>query len=264
MTNNGVLDPEMKRHYMRIRPPECGDPYAHEECGREMVHINNLPPGEQSDFEAREIIDAGFLELVRYGVRAADDPLIVDSLKVVDHVLKVDTPKGPCWLRYNHDGYGQRADGGPFLGWGKGHAWPLLTGERAHYELAAGRDVGELIETIEKFASSGGMLPEQIWDEPDKDRAGLRRSGGLGDAAGVGAFGVSEAAAVGHDGSVYDCIPIVEERYARGKPRPPSHIEVFKVSRRQIRAMAAGKSLRITSAARFRVKLDAGQLANHE
>ena len=72
-------------------------------------------------------------------------------------------------MRYNHDGYGQRADGGPFLGWGKGHAWPLLIGERAHYELAAGRDVGELIETIEKFASSGGMLPEQIWDEPDKD-----------------------------------------------------------------------------------------------
>ncbi|MFY9746318.1 MAG: glycoside hydrolase family 15 protein [Acidobacteriaceae bacterium] len=253
VTNNGVLDPEVKRHYMRIRPPECGDPYAHEECGREMVHINNLPPGEQSDFEAREIIDAGFLELVRYGVRAADDPLIVDSLKVVDHVLKVDTPKGPCWLRYNHDGYGQRADGGPFLGWGKGHAWPLLTGERAHYELAAGRDVGELIETIEKFASSGGMLPEQIWDEPDKD--GLVFGGPAGSAMPL-VWAHSEYLKLlrsAYDGRVYDCIPIVEDRYARGN-HPPSHIEVFKVSRRQIRVMAAGKSLRITSAARFRVK----------
>ena len=253
VTNNGVLDPEVKRHYMRIRPPECGDPYAHEECGREMVHINNLPPGEQSDFEAREIIDAGFLELVRYGVRAADDPLIVDSLKVVDHVLKVDTPKGPCWLRYNHDGYGQRADGGPFLGWGKGHAWPLLTGERAHYELAAGRDVGELIETIEKFASSGGMLPEQIWDEPDKD--GLVFGGPAGSAMPL-VWAHSEYLKLlrsAYDGRVYDRIPIVEDRYARGN-HPPSHIEVFKVSRRQIRVMAAGKSLRITSAARFRVK----------
>src|SRR5580698_1552026 len=69
VTNNGVLDPEVKRHFMRIRPPECGDPYAHEECGKEIVHINNLAPGEKADFEAREIIDAGFLELVRYGVR---------------------------------------------------------------------------------------------------------------------------------------------------------------------------------------------------
>ena len=77
---------------MRIRPAECGDPYAHEGCGRETVHINNRAPGEQTEYEAREIIDAGFLELVRYGVRSADDPLIVDSLKVVDYVLKVETP----------------------------------------------------------------------------------------------------------------------------------------------------------------------------
>jgi glucoamylase len=252
VTNNGVLDPEVKRHFMRIRPPECGDPYAHEECGKEIVHINNLAPGEKADFEAREIIDAGFLELVRYGVRAAADPLIVDSLKVVDRVLKVDTPKGPCWLRYNHDGYGQRADGGPFIGWGQGRAWPLLVGERAHYELAAGREVGELIETIEKFASSGGMLPEQIWDAPDLD--GLVLGGPAGSAMPL-VWAHSEYLKLlrsADDGRVFDCIPIVEDRYVRGN-HPPSHIEVFKVSRRQIRQMTAGKSLRITSAARFRV-----------
>jgi glucoamylase len=252
VTNNGVLDPEVKRHFMRIRPPECGDPYAHEECGKEIVHINNLAPGEKADFEAREIIDAGFLELVRYGVRAAADPLIVDSLKVVDRVLKVDTPKGPCWLRYNHDGYGQRADGGPFIGWGQGRAWPLLVGERAHYELAAGREVGGLIETMEKFASSGGMLPEQIWDAPDKD--GLVLGGPAGSAMPL-VWAHSEYLKLlrsADDGRVFDCIPIVEDRYVRGN-HPPSHIEVFKVSRRQIRQMTAGKSLRITSAARFRV-----------
>jgi glucoamylase len=252
VTNNGVLDPEVKRHFMRIRPPECGDPYAHEECGKEIVHINNLAPGEKADFEAREIIDAGFLELVRYGVRAAADPLIVDSLKVVDRVLKVDTPKGPCWLRYNHDGYGQRADGGPFIGWGQGRAWPLLVGERAHYELAAGREVGELIETIEKFASSGGMLPEQIWDAPDLD--GLVLGGPAGSAMPL-VWAHSEYLKLlrsADDGRVFDCIPIVEDRYVRGN-HPPSHIEVFKVSRRQIRQMTAGRSLRITSAARFRV-----------
>src|SRR2546430_11540838 len=40
-------------------------------------------------------------------------------------VLKVNTPVGPVWRRYNHDGYGQREDGGPYVGWGKGRAWPL-------------------------------------------------------------------------------------------------------------------------------------------
>ena len=252
VTNNGVLHPDVKRHYMRVRPPECGDPYAHEECGREIVHINNIPPGEQAEFEAREIIDGGFLELVRYGVRAADDPLIVDSLKVVDHVLKVDTPKGPCWLRYNHDGYGQRPDGGPFLGWGKGRAWPLLTGERAHYELAAGRDVSDLIKTIERFASDGGMLPEQIWDQPDLN--GLVLGGPAGSAMPL-VWAHSEYLKLlrsTHDGKVVDCIPIVEARYAQGN-HPPSHIEVFKVLRRQIRQIPAGKCLRITSASRFQV-----------
>ncbi|HEX4037009.1 MAG TPA: glycoside hydrolase family 15 protein [Acidobacteriaceae bacterium] len=252
VTNNGVLHPEVKRHYIRIRPPECGDPYAHENCGTELVHINNLAPGEKANFEAREIIDAGFLELVRYGIRAADDPLIVDSLKVVDYVLKVETPKGPCWKRYNHDGYGQRADGGPFLGWGQGRAWPLLVGERAHYELAAGRDVRSLIATMENFASNGGMLPEQIWDEPDCD--GLVLGGPAGSAMPL-VWAHSEYLKLlrsAHDGRVFDRFPIVEDRYVRGN-HPRSSIEVFKVLRRQIQAIPAGKTLRITSAARFQV-----------
>ncbi len=79
--------------------------------------------------------------MVRYGVRRASDPLIIDSLTVVDAVLKRGLPQGPGWLRYNWDGYGQRPDGGPYQGWGQGRVWPLLTGERAHYELAAGNEL---------------------------------------------------------------------------------------------------------------------------
>ena len=78
-----------------------------------MIRLQNRPPGTRTEFEAREIIDAGFLELVRYGVRRADDPLVVDSLKVVDAVLKRGLPQGPGWLRYNWDGYG---DSGPMAG----------------------------------------------------------------------------------------------------------------------------------------------------
>src|SRR5882762_2175522 len=153
VTNSGTLMPGVPRHYMRIRPPRCGDPYARDGCAEEVVRINNRGPGERADFEARTVIDAGFLELVRYGIRRADDPVIIDSLKVVDHTLKVETPVGPCWRRYNHDGYGQRHDGGPFLGWGQGRAWPLLSGERAHYELAAGHDVRPYIQALEAFSS---------------------------------------------------------------------------------------------------------------
>lgn len=250
VTNNGVLDPEVKRHYMRIRPPECGEPYAHEECGEEMVRIANREPGEQNEFEAREIVDGGFLELVRYGVRRADDPLIVDTLKVIDKVLKVDTPKGPCWYRYNHDGYGQRKDGGPFKGWGKGRPWPLLTGERAHYELAAGKDVQPYIEAIEKFASTGGMLPEQIWDEPDRN--GLV----FGEPAGAAmplVWAHAEYLKLLRsvtDGRVFDRIAVVEERYAKGNAE--SSFEVFKL-RRPVRLIAAGKTLRVIAQAQFRV-----------
>ena len=138
----------------------------------------------------------GFLELVRYGVRRADDPLIIDSLKVVDAVLKTDLPQGPGWHRYNWDGYGQRPDGGPFQGWGQGRVWPLLTGERAHYELAAGNDPAPLIATYERFATLGQMMPEQVWDEADCGRRPSNgQAGRFGGSAGVGARRVPEVAA---------------------------------------------------------------------
>jgi glucoamylase len=250
VTNDGVLHPEVKRHYMRIRPPECGEPYAHEECGSEMIRIANREPGEKREFQAREVVDAGFLELVRYGVRRADDPLIVDSLKVVDKALKIDAPQGPCWRRYNHDGYGQRKDGGPFLGWGQGRPWPLLTGERAHYELAAGRDVKPLITTIEQFASPGGMMPEQIWDEPD--RYGLRFGGPAGSAMPL-VWAHAEYLKLLRsvvDGRVFDRISVVEDRYSNGNHE--SSIEFFKL-RRPVNRIQAGKTLRITAHLRFRV-----------
>ena len=244
VTSDGTLLPGVKRHYMRIRPPQCGDPYAHEGCDWQMVRINNRGPGERSEFEARNVVDAGFLELVRYGVRRADDPLVIDSLKVIDHTLKVETHAGPCWRRYNHDGYGQRHDGGPFLGWGQGRAWPLLTGERAHYELAAGHDVKPYIRAIEGFSSRGGMLPEQIWDAPDIPELGLR----------LGRFtGAAMPLVWAHaeyikllrsvtDGKIFDRISVVEERYCHAKR--PAAIEVFRLNR-QVQTMSAGKKLRV-------------------
>jgi glucoamylase len=256
VTNNGVLHPEIRRHYMRIRPPECGEAYAHETCGKEIVHLNNRPPATRTEFEAREIVDAGFLELVRYGVRRADDPLIVDSLKVVDAVLKRDLPQGPGWLRYNYDGYGQRPDGGPFQGWGQGRVWPLLTGERAHYELAAGNGFEKMIGTYEQFATCGQMMPEQVWDEPDIKDESLQLGMPAGSAVPL-VWAHAEylkllRSAV--DGKVFDRIDPVYERYceAGGRKQLRRDLE-FYTQRRPIQNMPPGSTLRILEESYFEV-----------
>jgi glucoamylase len=159
---------------------------------------------------------AGFLELVRYGIRRADDPLMVDSLKVVDAVLKRDLPQGPGWLRYNWDGYGQGADGGPFHGYGQGRVWPLLTGERAHYELAAGRDVSDLIKTYEGYATPATCSPSRSGTSPTAPISPeIRRPRRLRLSAGLGSRRVPEAAALRLDGKVFDRIEPVYQRYGR-------------------------------------------------
>jgi glucoamylase len=254
VTNEGVLHPEIRRHYMRIRPPEVGEAYACESCGTEIVRLNNRPPGTRFAFEAREIVDAGFLELVRYGVRRADDPLMADSLAVVDAVLKRDLPQGPGWLRYNWDGYGQRADGGPYQGWGQGRVWPLLAGERAHYELAAGKDISALIETYERLATCGQMMPEQVWDEADRPDAGMKLGGPAGSALPL-VWAHAEYLKLlrsALDGKVFDRIDPVYERYCepKGRSRARRNLEIYSL-RRPIQKIAAGDTLRILDGDRF-------------
>ena len=132
------------------------------------VHVKNVSAAEDTR-RASHLVSPDALALVRFGLRAADDPRIRDTAKVIDALLKVETPSGPTWHRYNDDGYGEHEDGSPFDGTGIGRGWPLLTGERAHYELAAGRveDAKRLLATLESFANEGGLISEQVWDAPD-------------------------------------------------------------------------------------------------
>ncbi len=143
-------------------------------------------------FDEREIVDAGFLELVRLGVKSPDDALIQKSLKVVDEVLKIKTPNGEAWYRYNHDGYGDTYEGNRWnwdTTWrGNGHLWTLLTGERGQFEIAdCGLRIADLktknqkpktksqclakaksrLDAMLAFANDGLMIPEQIWDKPE-------------------------------------------------------------------------------------------------
>ncbi len=255
-TDDGVLLPEVKRHYMRIRPPAAGEPFHNPELKPGYIHIANRAPDEQQDYDAREVIDGGFLELVRYGIRRADDPLIVDTVKVLDAVLKYETPYGRCWRRYNHDGYGQRKDGGPYMGWGQGRAWPLLGGERAHYELAAGRDVKPLIKAYEQFSSVGGMLPEQVWDHADMPGEGMYEGRSAGSAQPL-VWAHAEYLKLLRsvvDGEVFDRVPVVEERYAvpKGTRNFESKTEIFTLTRATAK-MPSGFSLRVIDAHKFDV-----------
>jgi glucoamylase len=255
-TTEGTLHPDVKYHYMRIRPPAVGEPFHNEQIAPGYIHIANRSPDEKYDFEAREVIDGGFLELVRYGVRRADDPLIIDSLKVVDYCLKIETPYGVCWRRYNHDGYGQKKDGTAYEGWGQGRAWPILTGERAHYELAAGKDISSYITALERFSSIGGMMPEQVWDFADLPSEGMYLGRSAGSAQPL-VWAHSEYIKLLRstvDGQVFDRISVVADRYAvpAAERTFTSKVEVFQTGR-PITRVAAGLSLRIIDPKPFRV-----------
>lgn len=251
VTNNGFLVPGIKRHYVRINPIDIADPDAADSIEGKRVFIHNRAPGAQAEFPVAEIVDGGFLELVRYGIRKAGDSLMEDSLRVIDAVLKTDFPAGPCWRRYTHDGYGQRDGGGPFLGWGRGRPWPLLTGERGHYELAAGRDPTSYMRAMELFANSTQLLPEQIWDQPDVSRRLLKYGGQTGSATPL-MWAHAEYIKLlrsASDGRVFDTIDEVRDRYL--KPgRKPSHLRVWKRERR-VSSVSVGDRLRIQATEPF-------------
>jgi glucoamylase len=153
-------------YYVRIAPADT-DGVASPTLG--FVPIKNRPPG-QDHMRAYHIISPDALALVRFGLRAPDDPRILNTLRAIDALLSVELPQGPCWYRYNGDGYGEHKDGSAFDGTGIGRAWPLLAGERAHYALAAGhRDEAEALLTVMENSPTGQsrLLPEQVWDVAD-------------------------------------------------------------------------------------------------
>ena len=196
VTNEGTLHPDIKRHYTRVQPPAPGEPWYRNDVAPGNIRLNNRAPWEESEFPASSVIDAGFLELVRYGVRRADDPLIVDSLKVVDRVLRIDAPQGPCWRRYNHDGYGEQLGGGPFIRLAPADrgARPLRTGCRARRAAVHPRHGGFCLAG--RHAAGADLGPAE--GARYQRRSGrARRPGRLRHAAGLGTCRVSKTGALG-------------------------------------------------------------------
>ena len=167
-------------------------------------------------FDERAIVDAGFLELVRLGVTAAGDQYVTGSLAELDQTIKVQTPNGPMWYRYNHDGYGEKADGRPYDGTGVGRLWPLLTGERGEYELAAGRPAAQHLSTMAAAANEGYMIPEQVWDTADA--FGFHFGEGTGSATPL-AWSMAQYVRLAHSidaGRPVETPALVAGRYASG------------------------------------------------
>ena len=254
VTKDGDLHPEKKPYYIPILPEDVGAAQPGENPAARILAIKNIPPGEPSEFPAKNVVDGGFLELVRYGIRPANDPIIVATVEVLDEVLKVDTPFGPVWHRYNHDGYGQMADGGPFTQYGKGSAWPLLAGERGHYELAMGKSAAEYVRHARTRRVGDRSLPEQVWDEEDRPKSYMflgKPTGSAMPLAWAHAEYIKLLRSVS-DGKVYDSIPELRARYETGR-KDRTRFAIWKLTR-QIRFVERGAILRIIGPERFRLR----------
>ena len=210
----------MDGYYVRIAPPEAADapsPHARLRADQEPA------AGPERRRRPTQIVSPDALALVRFGLRAADDPRIVNTVKVIDALLKVETPFGPAWHRYNEDGYGEHADGAPFDGTGIGRAWPLLTGERAHYELAAGparRRPEAARRTWRPSPATAGCCPSRSGTRPT-----CRRRAVFGQAAGSAmplVWAHAEYIKLRRslrDGRVFDMPPQTVQRYIVEKHR---------------------------------------------
>ena len=202
-----------------------------------LLGENNGQPAMPED----RIIDGGFLELVRYGVRAPLAPSITDTLPEYDDQtredrfrVRYDVNGVPAYRRYGNDGYGEQTDTGGNYGVGgqmhagqRGRLWPFFTGERGHYELAALLARGETdvtavrdtyVRGMESFANGGLLLPEQAWDGVGDDTAHDYAPGQGTNSATPLAWTHAEYVKLLRslaDRAVWDRYAPVEERYAR-------------------------------------------------
>ena len=233
-------------YYVRIAPKQAG---MNGSGFQNNVHVKNVAAAEDTR-RASHLVSPDALALVRFGLRAADDPRIRDTAKVIDALLKVETPSGPTWHRYNDDGYGEHEDGSPFDGTGIGRGWPLLTGERAHYELAAGREAiaKTLLAAMESFANEGGLISEQVWDSPDIAERELyfgRPSGSAMPLVWAHAEYLKLRRSL-RDGRIFDLPPQTVQRYLKEKTVSPRLMWRFN---HKLRSLPPGKILRVETLA---------------
>ena len=241
-------------YYIRMSPPRRIETKS---IGGLRIIMPNQRFGRRRQ-RAAGLVSPDALALVRFGLRAADDPRMVDTVRVIDATLRRETPTGSVWKRATNDGYGETADGDPFLSAGIGRGWPLLAGERGHYELAAGRrdQALELLKTMSRQTSECGMLPEQVWgaaDIPERQLLCGHPTGSGMPLVWAHAEYIKLLRSL-HAGKIWDGVPQATERYIRS--RHPSAFAIWRPKQRRA-YLPAGKDLRVDldepSAVRWRV-----------
>lgn len=144
-------------HYVRLGPAAT------------LLRLGNqIDPGTQ--IKAELMVGLEFLYLPRLGLRDPSDQRITDTITVVDKMLRHTTATGDAYVRYDLDGYGEWLDGSgwPVRGFGIGRPWPLLAGERGHYDaLVKPSAAAAWLDTMLAMRGPGGLLPEQVWDAGD-------------------------------------------------------------------------------------------------
>jgi glucoamylase len=164
-------------YYARILPqervfsPGAGD--------KEVKLLPKQRDEKDEDESPEEVVAVDALSLVRFGLRRPDDPRVLNTVRAIDALLMTETERGPVWHRFSGDRFGEHDDGRPFStnDKGRGRGWPLLIGERAHYELLRGdvERAKELCRVMAQYATETGLIPEQVWDADDVPKRQLFR-----------------------------------------------------------------------------------------
>ncbi|MEO8756927.1 MAG: glycoside hydrolase family 15 protein [Devosia sp.] len=231
-------------YYVRIAPRDAQNGL------RGSIDVRNVTEGRVA---ANDLVGMEFLCLVRSGLRSPNDPRILNTLKIVDTLLRRDTPSGPSYYRYNGDGYGEHADGSAFDGDGIGRLWPLLTGERGHFAVAAGEDALPYLDAMSHMTGPGGLIPEQIWDTDAIPARGLEPGKPSGSAmpllwAHAEFLKLLSAQA---DGRPSESLAIIDERYGGKRP---SAAEWHWRENSPFDTMPAGRTLLIERPAPFALR----------
>lgn len=232
----------VRGYYVRMTPPSR---IEERKTGDLRILLPNRPFWQKHP-RAVDIVSPDALALVRFGVRAADDPRVQDTVKVIDATLRRDTATGQAWRRSTNDGYGEKADGSAYGKTGIGRSWPLLAGERGHYEIAAGRrdQALELLKTMSRQTSECGLLPEQIWDTadiPDRELFNGHPSGSGMPLAWAHAEYIKLLRSL-HGNAIWDAVPQTINRYAEAGH--PARFQIWRPKQRR-GFVTAGKDLRI-------------------
>lgn len=161
------------KYYIRLNPASkvgsgSGLSYYGPSFGPDTANYVSIGNGGGTH-DQRKVVDGGFLELVRMGVKSPSNAAIASTIAVYDATLKqAIASKGDAWFRYNFDGYGEANDGSNYSGnGGRGRLWPIFTAERGMFEIARtglGSNGSTYLSAVKAFSTPEGFIPEQVWN----------------------------------------------------------------------------------------------------